>query len=99
LYQALKETVKIVEKEDFETFYKNALVSSIDEKANKFYSRMLSHAGIKKKPQGYNIGLNEGEAAGRTIHHLHIHIIPRYYGDIPDPRGGIRNIIPELGKY
>lgn len=56
---------------------------------------------IKKKysPDAYNIGVNEGEAAGRTIHHLHIHIIPRYRGDVKNPHGGVRNIIPGKGKY
>lgn len=53
----------------------------------------------KYHPDGYNTGNNEGEAAGRTIHHLHFHIIPRYFGDVPNPRGGIRNIIPEKGDY
>lgn len=46
------------------------------------------------QPDGYNIGVNDGEAAGRTISHLHIHLIPRYHGDVPDPRGGVRNIFP-----
>src|SRR3989344_1266798 len=46
------------------------------------------------QPDGFNIGVNDGEAAGRTIHHLHIHLIPRYKGDAEKPRGGIRNIIP-----
>lgn len=53
----------------------------------------------KYSPDGYNIGINEGEAAGRTVHHLHLHIIPRYKGDVEDPHGGIRNIIPGKGKY
>lgn len=46
----------------------------------------------KYKPDGYNIGVNIGEAAGQTIWHLHIHVIPRYKGDVKDPRGGVRNI-------
>lgn len=45
-------------------------------------------------PDGYTIGINEGEASGRSIDHLHIHLIPRYKGDVPDPRGGIRQIVP-----
>lgn len=51
------------------------------------------------KPDSYNIGLNEGKVAGRTVEHLHIHLIPRYKGDVDDPQGGIRNVIPGKGKY
>ncbi|MBI4114684.1 MAG: HIT family protein [Candidatus Niyogibacteria bacterium] len=50
----------------------------------------------KHKPSGYNVGINIGEAAGQTIMHLHIHMIPRYEGDVDNPRGGIRNIKPPL---
>ncbi|MGY2082863.1 HIT family protein [Blastococcus sp. SYSU DS0539] len=46
------------------------------------------------EPDGYTIGVNEGEAAGRTVHHLHIHLIPRAFGDVEDPRGGIRRSLP-----
>jgi diadenosine tetraphosphate (Ap4A) HIT family hydrolase len=51
------------------------------------------------EPQGINVGANCGQAAGQTVFHAHIHIIPRYSGDVPNPRGGIRNIIPGKGKY
>lgn len=56
---------------------------------------------IDKKfhPDAYNIGVNEGRAAGRTIDHLHIQFIPRYSGDVADPTGGIRNVIPGKGNY
>ena len=47
-------------------------------------------------PDGFTIGINDGHAAGRTIDHLHIHLIPRYYGDVADPRGGIRQIVPNF---
>lgn len=50
-------------------------------------------------PHGYNIGINCGEAAGQTIFHVHVHLIPRFTGDINDPRGGVRGVIPEKRKY
>lgn len=50
-------------------------------------------------PDGYNIGVNCGEAAGQTIMHLHIHLIPRYQGDIDNPRGGVRGVIPDKRIY
>lgn len=51
------------------------------------------------KPDGYNVGINDGVAAGQTVLHLHIHLIPRYEEDVEDPRGGIRWIIPEKAPY
>jgi diadenosine tetraphosphate (Ap4A) HIT family hydrolase len=50
-------------------------------------------------PAGYNIGINDGASAGQTISHLHIHLIPRYISDCPDPRGGIRWIFPDKADY
>jgi diadenosine tetraphosphate (Ap4A) HIT family hydrolase len=50
-------------------------------------------------PDGYNIGINVGEAAGQTVAHAHLHVIPRYRADVPDPRGGIRWIIPAKAQY
>ena len=50
-------------------------------------------------PDGYNIGINVGEAAGQTILHLHLHLIPRYWGDCANPRGGVRGVIPARQSY
>lgn len=50
-------------------------------------------------PSGFNIGINDGAPAGQTVPHLHIHLIPRYAGDCPDPRGGVRWIFPDKAKY
>ena len=70
-----------------------------DDKSREYARQMLTHVGIGKKPDGYNIGINEGEAAGRTVNHLHVHVIPRYLGDVEDPRGGVRYVIPKLANY
>lgn len=51
------------------------------------------------QPAGYNIGVNVGEAAGQTVMHIHVHVIPRIVGDVDDPRGGVRLVIPERGNY
>lgn len=50
-------------------------------------------------PDGYNFGINDGKAAGQTIMHVHLHVIPRYAGDSADPRGGIRWIMPDKARY
>ncbi len=51
------------------------------------------------RPAGYNIGINDGTAAGQTVPHLHIHLIPRYTGDADDPRGGVRWVLPDKAAY
>jgi diadenosine tetraphosphate (Ap4A) HIT family hydrolase len=51
------------------------------------------------RPAGYNIGINDGTAAGQTVPHLHIHLIPRYAGDRDDPRGGVRWVLPDKAAY
>ena len=53
----------------------------------------------KFKPDGYNVGINVGASAGQTIFHLHIHLIPRRKGDMENPRGGVRHVIPSKGSY
>jgi diadenosine tetraphosphate (Ap4A) HIT family hydrolase len=50
-------------------------------------------------PDGYNLGLNNGAVAGQTIVHIHVHVIPRYRGDVADPLGGIRHMFPDRGRY
>lgn len=61
----------------------------------------LAKAGLvdEYEPSGWNIGINVDEDAGQTIMHVHVHLIPRYEGDVVNPRGGIRHVIPGLGDY
>lgn len=70
---------------------KNALFSLID------YVKIS--IDIEYEPDAYNIGINDGSAAGQTIFHLHLHVIPRYLGDRTDPRGGVRWLLPEKARY
>jgi diadenosine tetraphosphate (Ap4A) HIT family hydrolase len=53
----------------------------------------------KLHPDGYNIGINVNAAAGQTVFHVHMHLIPRYIGDVANPKGGVRGVIPGKQKY
>jgi diadenosine tetraphosphate (Ap4A) HIT family hydrolase len=70
---------------------KVALLSLLDE--------AKSYLDGKHAPAGYNIGINVGEVAGQTIFHVHLHLIPRYQGDMENPRGGVRGVIPDKQHY
>lgn len=69
------------------------------EESEKSEEMIRAVIGNQAEPKGFNIGINEGEAAGQTIDHLHIHVIPRYEGDVENPEGGVRNVIPEKADY
>lgn len=81
-------------------------VSSFFDLSKEEQSDMFNLAGIVKRiidekyhPDGYNVGINVGEAAGQSVFHVHMHIIPRYQGDVPNPRGGVRGVIPGRQNY
>lgn len=76
---------------DLEEPERNALLALLEEARQRLDREM--------GPDGYNIGINDGPAAGQTVPHLHIHLIPRFRGDRADPRGGVRWIIPEKADY
>lgn len=61
--------------------------------------RARMRLGVEFNPDGYTIGINDGRAAGQTIPHVHLHLIPRHAGDVPDPRGGVRWVIPDNANY
>lgn len=62
-------------------------------------NRVRELLALDFEPEGYNLGVNVGPAAGQTVGHAHVHVIPRHQGDTDDPRGGIRWIFPELARY
>ena len=73
-----------------------------EETAAMFELLHLQKEDLKNKDSsitGFNIGVNDGEDAGQTIMHCHIHLIPRRSGDMEDPRGGVRGVIPEKQSY
>ena len=72
-----------------------------DEKLDLLGLLEIAKAGVvaEFKPDSYNVGINDGPAAGQTVPHLHIHLIPRYAGDVPDARGGVRWLIPAKADY
>ena len=87
----------IVPKRHVETYFD----ATLDEKdaITRLLIKVKEKLDAEYHPDGYNIGVNVGAAAGQTIFHLHVHMIPRYSGDVPDPRGGIRRIKKSLVPY
>lgn len=87
----------IVPKRHIESFFaatpaeREAILSLLD--------RAQEHVCQSHAPSGYNIGINEGSAAGSSVPHLHVHLIPRFPGDSEDPRGGVRWVIPDKADY
>lgn len=96
-YPVQKGHILITPKNHSETYFD----ASIEEirAMNELISKAKIHLDKEFNPDGYNLGVNVGEFGGQTVMHLHIHLIPRYKGDIEDPRGGIRKAIPNLVQY
>jgi diadenosine tetraphosphate (Ap4A) HIT family hydrolase len=99
LKRVIPQIIEIIKKQDLKVLYQKMSENSLSEKSKFFCEKMLRHFKIEQIPDGYNIGVNEGRAAGQSIDHLHFHIIPRYLGDIKVPIGGIRRVIPGHANY
>ncbi|MDP2311744.1 MAG: DEAD/DEAH box helicase family protein [Pseudomonadota bacterium] len=61
--------------------------------------RVKADLDLELHPDAYNVGFNAGEAAGQTVMHVHVHVIPRFHGDVEDPRGGVRYVVPDKANY
>ncbi|MBM7872019.1 diadenosine tetraphosphate (Ap4A) HIT family hydrolase [Clostridium pascui] len=87
----------VIPKRHFQSFFESS-----EEEIKAIYSllhEVKEMLDIQYEPQGYNIGVNDGYHAGQTVMHLHVHIIPRYRGDVENPRGGIRRLKRAVVEY
>lgn len=89
--------ILIIPKRHFQSIFEINLVEFMELWKALYYAKRMIEKDYK--PDGYNIGINDGEAAGQSIMHLHIHLIPRYKGDVENPRGGVRGVIPNKQNY
>lgn len=99
LYNAVNGTFKKIENSDLKTVYQGFIKAPLNEQSKRLCSLALENPNMSKKPEGYNFGVNEGPVAGRTVHHLHFHVIPRFAGDVRFKTTGMRSIIPERADY
>ena len=99
-FDAIRGVRSVIDKTDMIGLYKN-MVEMVTEQGRpvEHIQNVLELPFIKNKPDAYTIGNNDGREAGRSIDHLHVILLPRYKGDVENPRGGIRNIIPERANY
>lgn len=96
---AIQKVIKVIEKTNLTSIYKQFIKDHETDQSVWFCKKVLTHPRINTKPDGYNHGFNDGNAAGRTVSHFHWHIIPRFENDMKDSQGGMRFVIPEMGDY
>ncbi len=99
LQETIIQVISSIESTDLKNIYQKFLDNPPTEFSTWFCQKAIIHPRINTKPDAYNHGINDGRAAGRTIDHLHWHVIPRFDGDMEDPTGGVRNVIPDMGNY
>ena len=99
LFAAITQVLAVVRQTDLKDVYIDILKNPPSGNAIWFLQKAIANPNINTPPDGYNYGINDGRAAGRTVDHLHLHILPRYLGDVDNPLGGVRYVIPEMGNY
>lgn len=99
-FDAIQGVRQAIEMTDLAELYRSMLSrEDLRERPKDHIESVLRLPFLGNRPDAYTIGNNDGRAAGRSIDHLHIILLPRYTGDVQDPRGGIRNVIPDRAKY
>ena len=99
-FDAIKRVKAVIEDTDFHQLYPEMLTRDyLQGRPMDHIDNVLQLPFLGKKPDAYTVGNNDGRAAGRSIDHLHVILLPRYEGDVENPRGGIRNVIPGRANY
>lgn len=89
--------ILIIPKRHFQSIFEINLIEFMELWKALYHAKRIIEKDYK--PNGYNIGINDGVVAGQSIMHLHIHLIPRYKGDVENSRGGVRGVIPNKQNY
>lgn len=100
LAQNVVQVARIISNTDLVKLYEAMLKKPVNDKAESLIRAALEKIrGFNRPPDGFNHGLNDGMAAGQTVPHVHYHLMPRWEGDVADPRGGVRNMFETGGNY
>lgn len=99
-FDALRGVKNVIETTDLAELYKNMLQRDyLRDRPKDHIETVLQLDFLGEKPDAYTVGNNDGREAGRSIDHLHVILLPRYKGDVENPKGGIRNVIPGRANY
>jgi diadenosine tetraphosphate (Ap4A) HIT family hydrolase len=99
-FDAIRGTKAVIEATDMEALYREMLTRDyLADRPKDHIETVLDLPFLKQAPDAYTVGNNDGRAAGRSIDHLHLILLPRFVGDVENPRGGIRNVIPSRAQY
>lgn len=99
-FDAIHGVKQVIESTDFSALYAEMLSRDyLQDRPTHHIDTIMELPFLGQKPDAYTVGNNDGRAAGRSIDHLHVIVLPRYEGDIENPRGGIRNVIPQRANY
>jgi len=99
-FDAIKGVKAVIESTDYADLYAEMVTRDyLQGRPMDHIDNVLKLPFFGNKPDAYTVGNNDGRAAGRSIDHLHVILLPRYEGDVENPRGGIRNVIPGRANY
>ncbi len=99
-FDALVGVKGVIEATDFSELYPAMMArEDLSDRPMDHIETVLKLPFLGRKPDAYTVGNNDGREAGRSIDHVHVIVLPRYQGDVENPRGGIRNVIPDRAQY